>query len=151
MIEGQARRSGIFLLELMISILFFCIAAAVGLQMFAKAHGISEAAGDKNMAVHKVAAAAEVFRSGTDMEDYLKEEYTYYKKEENTFLVFFDADWENCGEKDAQYTLWMTLGEAKQRMTGHFAVKQKDEEEDKTIYEVELKKVISQREAAGNE
>ena len=27
MIEGQARRSGVFLLELMISILFFCIAA----------------------------------------------------------------------------------------------------------------------------
>ena len=34
MIERQARRSGVFLLELMISILFFCIAAAVGLQLF---------------------------------------------------------------------------------------------------------------------
>ena len=127
MIEGQARRSGVFLLELMISILFFCIAAAVGLQLFAKSHCISEDAGNMNMAVHKAAAAAEVFRSGTDMEDYLKEEYSYYEKEDNTFLVSFDADWENC------------------------KVKQKDEEEEKTIYEVELKKVISQREAAEDE
>lgn len=87
MIEGQARRSGVFLLELMISILFFCIAAAVGLQLFIKSHCISEDAGNMNMAVHKAAAAAEVFRSGTDMEDYLKEEYSYYEKEDNTFLV----------------------------------------------------------------
>ena len=42
MIERQARRSGVFLLELMISILFFCIAAAVGLQLFVKSHCISE-------------------------------------------------------------------------------------------------------------
>ena len=88
-IEGQARRSGVFLLELMISILFFCIAAAVGLQLFVKSHCISEDAGNMNMAVHKAAAAAEVFRSGTDMEDYLKEEYSYYEKEDNTFLVSF--------------------------------------------------------------
>ena len=53
MIEGQARRSGVFLLELMISILFFCIAAAVGLQLFVKSHCISEDAGNMNMAVHK--------------------------------------------------------------------------------------------------
>ena len=72
MIEGQTRRSGVFLLELMISILFFCIAAAVGLQLFVKSHCISEDAGNMNMAVHKAAAAAEVFRSGTDMEAYLK-------------------------------------------------------------------------------
>ena len=114
MIEGQARRSGVFLLELMISILFFCIAAAVGLQLFVKSHCISEDAGNMNMAVHKAAAAAEVFRSGTDMEDYLKEEYSYYEKEDNTFLVSFAADWENCKTKDAEYTLWITLGEAKQ-------------------------------------
>ena len=103
------------------------------------------------MAVHKATAAAEVFRSGTDMEDYLKEEYSYYEKEDNTFLVSFAADWENCMTKDAEYTLWIALGEAKQRMVGHFAVKQKDGEKDKIIYEVELKRVISQREAAEDE
>ena len=54
MIEGQARRSGVFLLELMISILFFCIAAAVGLQLFVKSHCISEDAGNMNMAVHRL-------------------------------------------------------------------------------------------------
>ena len=141
MIERQARRSGVFLLELMISILFFCIAAAVGLQLFVKSHCISEDAGNMNMAVHKAA----------DMEDYLKEEYSYYEKEDNTFLVSFAADWENCKTKDAEYTLWITLGEAKQRMVGHFAVKQKNGEKDKIIYEVELKRVISQREAAEDE
>ena len=145
MIEGQARRSGVFLLELMISILFFCIAAAVGLQLFVKSHCISEDAGNK------AAAVAEVFRSGTDMEDYLKEEYSYYEKEDNTFFVSFAPDWENCKTKDAEYTLWITLGEAKQRLVGHFAVKQKDGEKDKIIYEVELKRAISQREATEDE
>ena len=51
MIEGQARRSGVFLLELMISILFFCIAAAVGLQLFVKSHCISEDAGNMNLSL----------------------------------------------------------------------------------------------------
>ena len=46
---------------------------------------------------------------------------------------------------------WITLGEAKQRMVGHFAVQQKNGEKDKIIYEVELKRVISQREAAEDE
>lgn len=66
-------------------------------------------------------------------------------------MVSFAADWENCKTKDAEYTLWIALGEAKQRMVGHFAVKQKDGEKDKIIYEVELKRVISQREAAEDE
>ena len=60
MIEGQARRSGVFLLELMISILFFCIAAAVGLQLFVKSHCISEDAGNMNMAVHKASGSRSI-------------------------------------------------------------------------------------------
>ena len=103
------------------------------------------------MIITKTPFRMSFFGGGTDMEDYLKEEYSYYEKEDNTFLVSFAADWENCKTKDAEYTLWITLGEAKQRMVGHFAVKQKDGEKDKIIYEVELKRVISQREAAEDE
>ena len=40
--KKQAKRSGIFLLELMIVILFFSVTAAVCIQLFVKAHVISQ-------------------------------------------------------------------------------------------------------------
>ena len=40
-----AKRSSLFLLELMIAILFFCLASAVCVQIFVKAHTISRLPG----------------------------------------------------------------------------------------------------------
>ena len=46
-----AKRSSLFLLELMIAILFFCLASAVCVQIFVKAHTISRETQELNTAL----------------------------------------------------------------------------------------------------
>lgn len=48
-----AKRSSLFLLELMIAILFFCLASAVCVQIFVKAHTISRETQELNTALEK--------------------------------------------------------------------------------------------------
>ena len=49
-----AKRSSLFLLELMIAILFFCLASAVCVQIFVKAHTTSRETQELNTALEKV-------------------------------------------------------------------------------------------------
>ena len=48
-----AKRSSLFLLELMIAILFFCLASAVCVQIFVKAHTTSRETQELNTALEK--------------------------------------------------------------------------------------------------
>ena len=56
-----AKRSSLFLLELMIAILFFCLASAVCVQIFVKAHTISRETQELNTALEKVSGYTELF------------------------------------------------------------------------------------------
>ena len=57
-----SRRSSLFLLELIIAIAFFSIAAAVCVQFFAKSHDLEQESSRLNHAVHLATSAAEEFR-----------------------------------------------------------------------------------------
>ena len=48
-----AKRSSLFLLELMIAILFFCLASAVCVQIFVKAHTTSRETQELNTALRR--------------------------------------------------------------------------------------------------
>lgn len=64
----ESSKSSLFLLELMISIVFFALAAAGCVQVFAKAHMLSQEAGRLDMAVSVAQSLAEEC-SGSRMED----------------------------------------------------------------------------------
>ena len=64
----QTRHSSMFLLELMIAILFFCLAATVCIRLIVKSHIISQKTQNLNMALNQVTTAAEIFKSETDVE-----------------------------------------------------------------------------------
>ena len=64
----ESSRSSLFLLELMISIVFFALAAAGCVQVFAKAHMLSQEAGRLDMAVSVAQSLAEEY-SGSRTED----------------------------------------------------------------------------------
>lgn len=83
----ESSRSGLFLLELMISIVFFMIAAAVCVQIFVKAHVISEQAGHLDMAVSLASSLAE------ECEDTIDGSQTWY----------YDSDGEICEKESAVY------------------------------------------------
>ena len=56
-------RSGLFLLEIMIAILFFAMVSAVCLRSFARAHTLSQEASDMNQAMSHIENVAELLKS----------------------------------------------------------------------------------------
>lgn len=83
----ESSKSSLFLLELMISIVFFALAAAGCVQVFAKAHMLSQEAGRLDMAVSVAQSLAEEC-SGSRMEDNQR----YYDELGNA-----------CGKEDGVY------------------------------------------------
>ena len=61
--HNPAKRSSLFLMELMIAILFFSLASAVCVQLFVKSHLLTREAADLNQAVSQAQSAAEVIRT----------------------------------------------------------------------------------------
>ena len=60
----SAKRSSLFLLELIIAILFFSLTSAVCVQIFVRAHLISRQTQELNTALEKVSGFSEVFLDG---------------------------------------------------------------------------------------
>lgn len=85
-----AKRSSLFLLELMIAILFFCLASAVCVQIFVKAHTISRETQELNTALEKVSGYTELFLADALTED---------------TEIFYDADWQECSKDEASYEI----------------------------------------------
>ncbi|MDO4522996.1 MAG: hypothetical protein Q4B57_07625 [Eubacteriales bacterium] len=87
-------KSGLFLLEMMISILFFAIAAAVCIQVLLRTRELSDHAGDLNMAMSRASEAAEhLADSGEDSAEY------------------YDGEWNSCMAAQAVWTLCLDVEE----------------------------------------
>lgn len=81
--------SSLFLLELILAVLFFSVASALCIQIFTKAHLMSQDARDLNFAVNEVSSMAEQMP-----DDSLQDAAAYY-----------DSSYASCEKADAVYIL----------------------------------------------
>lgn len=81
--------SSLFLLELILAVLFFSVASALCIQIFTKAHLMSQDARDLNFAVNEVSSMAEQMPN-----DSLQDAAAYY-----------DSSYASCEKTDAVYVL----------------------------------------------
>ena len=81
--------SSLFLLELILAVLFFSVASALCIQIFTKAHLMSQDARDLNFAVNEVSSMAE-----QRPDDSLQDAAAYY-----------DSSYASCEKADAVYVL----------------------------------------------
>lgn len=81
--------SSLFLLELILAVLFFSVASALCIQIFTKAHLMSQDARDLNFAVNEVSSMAEQMSDGT-----LQDATAYY-----------NSSYASCEKADAVYVL----------------------------------------------
>lgn len=88
--KGTSSKSSLFLLEVMVSVLFFALSASVCIQVFVKAHQLSREAEELNMAAGIASSAAELLAS---------------EKGEEQLPACYDEDWMPCGEDTAEYFL----------------------------------------------
>ena len=127
-----AKRSSLFLLELMIAILFFCLASAVCpfllycngvcVQIFVKAHTISRETQELNTALEKVSGYTELFLADALTED---------------TEVFYDADWKECSKDEASYEIVIRVEPDGKLLHGTFTVQRLSGEQPEEIYSVE--------------
>lgn len=81
--------SSLFLLELILAVLFFSVASTLCIQIFTKAHLMSQDARDLNFAVNEVSSMAEQMP-----DDSLQDAAAYY-----------DSSYASCKKADAVYVL----------------------------------------------
>lgn len=109
-------RSSLFLMELIIAILFFSLASAVCLRMFAKSHQLSTDASARNKAVNQTVNVAELIRydlqndTRTLSDTYPEADILYSVVSNaadvyNGSVIYFNKSWESCSAELAEYKL----------------------------------------------
>ena len=94
-------RSSLFLMEMIIAILFFSLASAVCIQLFAKSHLLSTQTVNQNHAVIQAQNLAESYLSLEGDVPAMQDLFSPSELiDENTLRLAFDAGWNLCSAKD---------------------------------------------------
>lgn len=121
-----AKRSSLFLLELMIAILFFCLASAVCVQIFVKAHTISRETQELNTALEKVSGYTELF-----LADALTENQE----------IYYDTDWKQCSADEASYRIEILVELDGKLLHGTFTAQRLNGDQKEKIYSTETERM----------
>lgn len=105
--------SSLFLLELILAVLFFSVASALCIQIFTKAHLMSQDARDLNFAVNEVSSMAEQISAGTlhsdtaaSSDDTASDPSTQMSDDAlQDAAAYYDSSYASCEKADAVYVL----------------------------------------------
>ena len=105
--------SSLFLLELILAVLFFSVASALCIQIFTKAHLMSQDARDLNLAVNEVSSMAEQISAGTlhsdtaaSSDDTASDPSTQMPDDSlQDAAAYYDSGYASCEKADAVYVL----------------------------------------------
>lgn len=111
-------KSSLFLMEMIVTILFFSIASAICVRLFAESHILSKQADELNMAVAVSQSFVEVVRGTDGSMDALLEQFPNAERINNDVLEqYYDTDYNECTIEEACYVAEITLSN-----TGAFQV-----------------------------
>lgn len=127
--------SALFLLELMISMLFFSVTAACCVQVFAKAHLMSQKANNLSMAVSYASNAAELLNHLDDGEALSEKLNGCERTMQDRYQVWYDENWQVCEAADAYAGMEILVSEEKGLRKGSILVTICEEEE--VLYSLE--------------
>lgn len=136
----SARRSSLFLLELMISILMFSVASAWCVRLFVTARYVVSETEEQNRAQNLAAGYAEMFLASMDFEGFLLEEGAKKEEpgEEICYRFWYDGDWNASEEEDAAYYFEAVVTRSGDFEKCSFSFSRMEEEE--TIYLLDVEK-----------
>lgn len=113
-----ARRSSLFLLELIVAILFFCLCTAFCVRLFVRSHTLTAESENLTMAVRHSANFAELFQNTPDPVSRFSAECPEgIWQNESSFLVYYSEDWQSVSEENAVFLLTAAF-EEKDGLTG---------------------------------
>ena len=136
--KQPTRRSSLFLMELIIAILFFSLAATVCVRFFVKSYTLEQESQKLNHAVNAATSVAEIFRNQEQPFSLLAEEYPYGEQAENAYYIYYDTNWSLCTSSNAVYSVLLQTAETDTFLIGDITVT----DNDNTIYHLTIKKYI---------
>lgn len=139
--HNPAKRSSLFLMELMIAILFFSLASAVCVQLFVKAHLLSRETADLNQAVNQAQSTAEVLRATDCSSSSVTQYLPQAELDSQGFTLYYDSGWNSCKKETAQYELRTELSFRPQMLYSHITVTKADEKE--PIYQLDVNRHLT--------
>lgn len=130
-----AKRSSLFLLELIIAILFFSLTSAVCVQIFVRAHLISRQTQELNMALEKVSGFSDVFLSGNSFSDLLPEDACISEHADGSaeYVVSYDENWQLCSSPDAAYEIQIRIVPQGALLHGTFTARSASDARDASV------------------
>lgn len=136
----RTSKSGLFLLELMIIILFFAMTSAVCVRLFAAAHQTSAASSALNHSVLAAQTAAECVKEAGGDATRLGTLLGAQPQADGSFEVFYDMDWQpavTAQEKACTLRIRQQTG-ADQLLTATVVV----EKNGQSVYEITVKQYL---------
>lgn len=143
----SARRSSLFLLELMIAILMFSVASAWCVRLFVTARSVVSETEEQNRAQNLVAGYAELFLASGDFDAFLLDEGAEKETETGAALYHlgYDENWMACREADASFVLDIRVTEKEGFAKCVLRFHRPDGES--SVYDLEVEKYIGGEEA----
>lgn len=125
----RVRSSNLFLMELILSIFFFILTASLCVQVFAKAHTVSEDAKALNFAVTECGSAAELVTASGSTADFrgnfaLLSDGEITETDDGCLAVYFDGEKAPCGPSDAVFCLICDISEKDSMLTAKIDFKE---------------------------
>lgn len=131
-------RASLFLMELMISILFFAISGAVCIQLFVKAHTINELTENKSKATLIAQDICEYYHhTGGDKAEMLSY-YWDYEESEDFILLYFTESGSICSKVGAKYVATLYFGQESSYHTLTLDIK--DVGDKQSLYSTKIRK-----------
>lgn len=135
--SGKHSKSSLFLMEIVLSILFFALASAVCMQLFAKAHLISIDNSNKSTAVSYARSAAECFKSTDDLAEL--QSILGGEQWEDRLTVRYDNQWKVSQSTNSPYRMTVQVTQEGTLSSAEISVSPKDGD---PIYSLTVKKAI---------
>lgn len=138
--------SSLFLLELILAVLFFSVASALCIQIFTKAHLMSQDARDLNFAVNEVSSMAEQISAGTlhsdtaaSSDDTASDPSTQMPDDSlQDAAAYYDSGYASCEKADAVYVLTVHYEPENTLLKAHISMDTIDD--NRNIYTLDVTK-----------
>lgn len=96
-------KASLFLMEIMLNILFFTVLATICLQLFVKAHKLSDSTTILHRATATCTSIAEVYQSNSDGKERILQIYPEAIGLEQKLYIYFDESFSPCTDKEGIY------------------------------------------------
>lgn len=104
--------SGLFLMELLINLLLFCLLCGCALLFFTKSHRLSEDATRLNNAVQITSSLAGIYETDRDGLEAIAKAYPLTYADGNHAILYFNKDYYPCEKEDSYYSITISSADS---------------------------------------